>query len=132
MKIIRTQETLRNAPLNQFERDQVYNGLDCCVTLEVLEAILPQLDNDTRPTYVFSKALQGPVLEMRLRGVLVDQRRKAEVIDLFYEQIDTLDRQLHRIVCDGVGLLRFNWRSPADLSDLFYNRLGLPPIRKKG
>ena len=41
----------------------------------------PQLDPISSATYAFSKALQGPTLEMRCRGVLVDQARKAEVID---------------------------------------------------
>ena len=40
-----------------FERDIVYNGLDACVTMEVLDALLPQLDNITASTYAFSKAL---------------------------------------------------------------------------
>jgi len=132
VRIIRTHEQSPNSVSDQFEREQIYNGLDCAITLEVLESILPQLDEHTEPTYAFSRALQGPALDMRLRGVLVDAARKAEVIDEFYTQIDILDRQLHRIVCDGVGLLRFNWRSNDDLKDLFYTRLGLPEIRKKG
>ena len=64
--------------LSPWERDQVYNGLDVCVTRDCLDAMLPQLDEHTEKTYEFSKALQGPTLEMRVRGVLVDQARKAE------------------------------------------------------
>ena len=80
MKIIRTDET-DPKKLSVWEREQVYNGLDCCVTTEVLDVLLPQLDNHTAATYAFSKSLQGPLLEMRLRGVRIDERRKAEVID---------------------------------------------------
>ena len=61
------------------EADWIYNGKDCCVTMEVFDAILPQLDNSTSATYNFSRELQGPVLDMKLRGVLVDQARRAEV-----------------------------------------------------
>lgn len=118
--------------LSQWERDQVYNGLDCCVTAEVLECLLPQLDNHTAATYSFSKALQGPALEMRLRGVLVDQHRKNQVIDALFEKLEFLDRNLERIVLDGVGLPSFNWRSNADLHRLFYDRLGVPVVKKNG
>lgn len=110
----------------------VYNGLDCVITREVLDATLPQLDNVTGATYAFSKALQGPALEMALRGVRVDQHRRAEVIDDFHDKIDQLERQLERIVLEGVGLPHFNWRSNADLQTLFYDRLGIPVVRKQG
>lgn len=131
MKIIRTDEVKPNE-LTPFERECVYNGLDCCVTAEVLDALLPQLDTHTSATYSFSRALQGPALEMRLRGVLVDQRRKAEVIDQYYASIERLEAQLERIVLEGVGLPHFNWRSNPDLHEVFYNRLGIPPIKRGG
>lgn len=131
MKIIDTSIT-QPADLSPFEREQIYNGLDCCITSEVNEALLPQLDNLTGSTYAFSKALQGPALEMRLRGVLVDQARKAEVIDEYFAKIDQLEGQLERIVLEGVGMPHFNWRSNPDLQDLFYNRLQIPPIKRGG
>lgn len=131
MKIIRTDQVDPDS-LTQFERDQVYNGLDCCVTAEVLDMLLPQLDNHTTATYSFSRALQGPTLEMRLRGILIDSRRKAEVIEEYHDKLETLSRNLERIALDGVGLRHFNWRSNADLQELFYTRLKIPTIRKQG
>src|SRR5262249_45383559 len=131
MKVIRTHES-RPEDLSDFEREMVYNGLDCCVTAEVLAALLPQLDAHTSATYDFSRSLQGPALGMRLRGVLVDKARKAEVIDEFHDKIDTLERQLDRIVLEGVGLPGFNWRSNPDLHTLFYGRLRIPPILRGG
>jgi DNA polymerase I-like protein with 3'-5' exonuclease and polymerase domains len=132
MRIIRTHEQTRNSISDQWELDQIYNGLDCAVTYEVLEVLLPQLDSHTAATYRFSRSLQGPALEMRLRGVLVDQARKAEVIDEFSETLERLEAQLEHIVLNGVGMTRFNWRSPDDLKMLFYNKLGLPEVRSKG
>lgn len=132
MRIIRTHLTKPTDLANQQERDDVYNGLDCCVTLEVLESILPQLDNATSQTYAFSRALQGPALEMRLRGVLVDQSRKQQVVDEYFDQTDRLERQLEDIVLDGVGMRTFNWRSYPDLHKLFYEHLQIPPIKKAG
>jgi DNA polymerase-1 len=132
VKIINTASSTPDDIPDQFSRDQVYNGLDCCITLEVLEAILPQLDADTAPVYEFSRALQGPALEMRLRGVLVDRARTAEVIDEFYAKIERLEEQLEAIVLHGIGLPFFNWRSNKDVQALFYEKLGIPEIRKQG
>lgn len=132
MRIIKTHEMQPSDLRTQWERDQVYNGLDCCVTAEVLDELLPQLDEQTARTYAFSKALQGPVLEMRLRGLLVDQQRKAEVIDEYFETLERLERNLERIVLEGVGLPHFNWRSNADLHTLFYDKLGIPVVKKQG
>jgi DNA polymerase I len=131
MRIIKTHEMDPSA-LTEFERDMVYNGLDCCVTADVFAALSTQLDPHTAATYTFSRELQAPVLEMRCRGVLVDHARKQEVIDGYFEILDTLETNLSRIVLDGVGLGAFNWRSPADLNHLFYTVLGLPPIRRSG
>jgi DNA polymerase-1 len=131
MKVIHTDE-INPEQLSPSEREAVYNGLDCCVTREVLDVLLPQLDQYSSKTYNFSRALQGPVLEMRLRGLRVDQRRKQEVIEEYFDKIDRLERQLETIVFNGVGMPSFNWRSNADLHQLFYNRLGLPPIIRSG
>ena len=131
MKVIHTDADDPKA-LSSQEREWVYNGLDCCVTAEVLDALLPQLDNSTGATYAFSKDLQGPVLEMRLRGVAIDQTRRAEVIDEYYDTLSRLEDQLEKIVGDGCGLYDFNWRSNRDLQTLFYDILAIPPIRRGG
>lgn len=132
MKIIKTHEVTPSSVIDPMHKEWIYNGLDCCVTADVLEELLPQLDEHTGPTYDFSRALQGPALEMRLRGVLVDQQRKAEVVDELFTKLDVLERQLDRIVLEGCGLPHFNWRSTADLRNLFYDRLRIPPIKKQG
>ena len=131
MRILKSHE-VDEKTLTQWEKDNLYNGLDCAVTIETFDEISTHLDNHTAATYNFSLALQAPVIEMQMRGVLVDQQRKAEVIDEYVNTIDRLERQLDRIVLDGVGLLTFNWRSPADLKLLFYDKLGLPVQYKRG
>lgn len=131
MRIIKTHEVEPDS-LTQWERDQVYNGLDCCVTAEVLDELLPQLDPYTSATYTFSRELQAPVLEMRLRGVRIDKQRRAEVVDELFTRADALEQNLERMVFEGCGLPSFNWRSNADLQLLFYERLGIPVIRKAG
>jgi DNA polymerase-1 len=131
MKIIDT-SIIQPEDLSPWEKDQVYNGLDCCVTAEVLEVLQPELDNQTNSTYAFSRALQGPVLEMRLRGIRIDLARRDEVVEEFTAKIDHLEANLQRIVGESFGLWDFNWRSNPDLMELFYENIGIPVIRKKG
>lgn len=131
MKIIDT-SLIDPEDLSNWEKEMVYNGLDCCVTAEVLEVLKPQLDNHTTATYAFSRELQGPVLEMRLRGVLVDQNRKGEVIDEYLEKLEAYEESLEAIVRGAVGIFGFNWRSPTQLQELFYDKLNIPAIRWKG
>ncbi|MGI0084037.1 MAG: DNA polymerase [Nitrososphaerales archaeon] len=131
MQIIKTHE-IDITTISNWEKSQVYNGLDVCVTQDVFANLHPQLDKYTGRIYDFSKSLQGPVLEMGIRGVLVDQKRKEEVIDEYYEIMDRLEGQLNRIVLDGVGLMSFNWRSTADLRKIFYEVFGLSPVYRQG
>lgn len=116
----------------RWDEDQIYNGIDVLATRQSLDAMLPQLDPTTQATYDFSRALQGPALEMSLRGVRVDRARLSEVVDDFYDKIDFLERNLQRIVLEGVGMQWFNWRSADDRVKLFYDKLGIPRIMKKG
>jgi len=134
MKIIST-NSIDPKTLSPFESDMVYNGLDCCVTREVWDQIRFSPNEQTMEeakTYEFSKALQGPVLEMNARGVLIDKGRVAEVLEEYFDALDRLERQLERIVFEGVGMPVFNWRSNDHLKELFYKRLQIPEIRKHG
>lgn len=131
MKIIRTDLVDRDG-LSPFNQDMVYNGLDCCVAHDVFAATRPQLDHHTECTYAFSRSLQGPVLEMRIRGVLVDLARRSSVIDEICDEIDWTEQRLNRLVLDGVGMPEFNWRSHAHLQQLFYRELGIRPHMRSG
>lgn len=131
-RIIQTADLTPDTPLTQNENEWSYNGLDCMVTLEVLEQLLPQLDNMTAGTYQFSRDLQGPILEMTTRGMLVDQVRRQEVLALYKSQMQEVEAQLLMLLRDGLGLSsNFNWRSPAQLKNLFYGVMDLRPIRKR-
>lgn len=131
MKIIKT-HLRQPGTLSDWEEEQVYNGLDVTVTHEVFTAIHNQLDAYTAATYTFSRALQGPVLEMRLRGLLVDEAQRAKVLNIYFDKLEGLRTNLERLALDGLGMEKFNWNSPADLKELFYNHLKIPAVRSKG
>lgn len=132
MKIIQTAD-VNPKDLSAQERDWVYNGLDTCVTSEILGKLTPQLDNYTAATYSFSRELQGPCLEMRMRGVLIDRERVARALDEYYGLMDRLSEQLEKIVGEGWGMWEFNWRpNSRDPAELFYRRMGIPPVKKAG
>lgn len=116
--------------LDAADLEWIYNGLDVCVTAEVLGEIKQQLDDTTRATYEFSKALQAPVLEMSMRGLLVDQVRRTEVLEQYKRDIVKVAANLDRILEEGIGC-KINWRSPVQLKSLLYDVLGLPPVRKR-
>lgn len=141
-KIIDTADLLETTSLDHNSKEWVYNGLDCCVTLEIRDNLLGQLDNTTRGTYEFSKALQAPVLEMAMRGILVDDNRRQITLKSFNQQIDRLSIQLDEIARDGVGFdvspkkapkggWSLWWRSPERVKNLFYDVMGIHPIRKR-
>jgi DNA polymerase-1 len=132
VRIINTADVLPEDIPSQTERDWVYNGKDCCVTSEVYDVLTQQLDNHTTATYNFEKDLQGPILEMRIRGVLIDHARRDEVIDEYFEKLDILEENLNKIVGDGLDLWEFKWSSPKDLQLVFYDILGIPTIRRGG
>lgn len=138
MKTTRTDALRPGEPKSETERLWIYNGLDCCVTLEVLETLLPQIDNLTGSTYALSRALQAPVLEMNLRGVLIDETERKRAIDSYKSDSERLQRNLYNIVHNGVGYIDFRdtgktkaWRSNSLVAALLYDVFKLPPIRRR-
>jgi DNA polymerase-1 len=137
-RIIQMADVLDPTSLDYNSREWAYNGLDCCVTLEIRDVLVDQLDNVSRQTYEFSKALQAPILEMGMRGLLVDDRRRQEVLRHYDAQVLQLDDQLTQLVRDGVGFdtsvdnpkTRW-WASPKKLKNLFYDVMGIPAQRKR-
>lgn len=133
MKIYST-VTDNNSPRGETESLWVYNGLDCCLTLEVFQEIEPQLNEITRPTYEHALALQAPILEMMLRGILINKEHVAEVVALLERQSAEVKASLQEILRAGYDYDMPFGKLPhyTQLQDFFYDYLGLPPVRKKG
>lgn len=131
MRIIRTDLLEPEQRLTRNEQDWIYNGLDVCVTFEIVNTLLEQLDNVSRSIYEQSLALQGPILEMATRGLRVDRERRDQVLTQYRSDLKHVGNQLTEIVEEGIGMSNFNWRSPAQLKKLFYEVLGLPSVKKR-
>ncbi len=130
MEIINT-ATLDLSAYNSDESYWLYNGFDCCVTADIFDNLYPLTDGPARETYEFSKALQAPVLEMNLRGLRVNARRKSRVIRDMERKVAQLEAQLDRLIVEGVGATGCNWRSPKQLKELLYDIMGLPVQKKR-
>ena len=116
--------------LTSLEVLSIYNGLDCALTLEVFDVIKNQLDANTSKIYAFEKALQGPVMDMQLRGIRVDRgeiRRNLKALDAEYEKFNRWLTQLSFAAWDRP----LNPESPKQLSDLFYGVMRLPEQRAR-
>lgn len=134
MKIIDTSTLTTPAAMAALSADEaywVYNGLDVCVTEEIRQSLASQIDNVASNVYEFSKSLQAPVLEMTMRGLLVNQNKRAQVIKDFETKLAQLESQFNAMCEDGIGCGRINWRSPVQMVHFLYTTLGLPVKRKR-
>ena len=105
---------------------QVYCGLDTMITFEVFEA-LQRLFNTEPITYNFERSLQGPILEIMLRGFLVDQYERRNAINSLKTQIARLDSILQRYA-HAVWNKPLNPRSHQQLKSFFYTTMRLPEV----
>ena len=87
-------------------------ALTVALPMRILDVLLLQLDKHTTRTYDFSLALQAPVLDMRMRGVRVDEGQRMVLIMQYKDAIEKLEDNLERIVREGCDYAGFNWRSP--------------------
>ena len=76
------------------ENEQLYNGLDCCITHEVLDAIRA-LGAPPR-IYNFTRALQAPVMDMMQRGFRIDTYERQKGIQTLTLELDRLTALLNR------------------------------------
>lgn len=129
-KIIDTSQ-LDQLQLSPDENHWVYNGLDNCLTLEIFNELSATIDETARRTYEFSLALQAPVLEMNMRGVLINQNRRRDVIRDFERKQGILEAQLSYMLGEVFDLRGFNWASPLQVKNLLYEVMQLPVQKKR-
>lgn len=119
--------------LSADEAAHIYNGLDVCVTAEVYNELMNQLEKEPqniRDTYDIALSKLAPIMEMSMRGILIDETARQKTIKELEIELWNLDKKFQRImkeVFDG----ELNWRSPTQLKNLFYGMLGLKEIKKR-
>jgi len=112
------------------EQLQTYNGLDCCLTLEVFEEISRTYETSRpiwQPIYNFERALQAPYLEIMQRGFAVDHTAREEAARGLRTRIDALRRTLDTLA-EPIWHHGLNPRSPLQLKEFFFHEMGLPEI----
>ena len=117
---------LRPFGLSPGENLQTYCGLDCCVTLEVWEE-LQRLFNQPPQIYNFERALQGPYLEIMLRGIAVDAQGRRDAASVLRERIAGLQRTLNELAM-AVWDKPLNPRSHKQIQEFFYQKMRLPEV----
>ena len=119
--------------LSEDEASWIYNGLDCCVTFEVFEAMSEELRSspqNVNATYQLAIEKQAPIMEMSMRGLRVDQAALDKSLAELGARLTFLEKRfaaLTEIIVGGP----VNWRSPAQVKQLFYHSLNIKPIKKR-
>ena len=128
-----TEEVLRT--MTDDEAANVYNGLDVCVTAEIYSVLKEQIDSDTPnigATYQMALDKMAPIMEMSLRGTLIDESARQETIKLFEKELGELDQKFQRLYRGSFeSESNMNWRSPVQLKNLFYGMLKLKEVKKR-
>ena len=107
----------------------IYNGLDCCLTYEIDQVRQTLARNDTL-IYDFERAMQGPALEMMLRGFRVDINEREKAIISTTQRKASAERIIQTLVEAATGD-KYNTKlpnSPKQLQKLLYDRMKLKPI----
>lgn len=113
------------------ENEQIYNGLDCCITHEVLDAI--RALGPAPRIYNFARALQAPVMAMMQLGFRIDNYERQKGIEALNVEIERLTILLNRL-SNAVWDKPLKANSPKMLQEFFFGAMGIPEIwtSKKG
>lgn len=104
------------------DADQIYNGLDCTITFEIWERLAKQ---NIPKIYDFERALQGPALEIMLRGFLIDKVERDKAVAELTEKLNILSERLDALA-KAVWDKPLNPRSVEQLKSFFYDYMRLP------
>lgn len=107
----------------------IYNCLDCVTTWESARAIVQEAKEfKTWDFYLtHSHELIKPLMNMQLRGVLINTQAQIQLEKDLTQDLITLESKLNKVV--GYSL---NPASPKQMQAFLYDDLKLPPVFKKG
>jgi DNA polymerase family A len=108
----------------------VYNGLDTMVDYEIDDNTDYFLDDpNSKLIYEFELGMQAPALEMMLRGFRVDPVYREQTLTTLQQKLVDSQRVLN-ILSQSVWDQDLNPNSTKQLKSLFYDYMGIKPIRK--
>ena len=129
MRVIKTQDLTTESmkAMGPDAANWVYNALDCMLTYEIAEALLPkvQADYNFSLIYNFERALQGPMLEMMLRGFAVDMGWRHNLLVMLERRMENL-HEIINLYSQALGDIDLNPNSPKQLKHFFYEYMKLP------
>lgn len=116
----------------------LYNGKDCCVTMEAFPAIEKEMNaKGTRGTYESTMDLFGVLLYMQMRGIKANQKRLEEAKAAVKEKTQAAQTELDRLASakgmpfDSKAGVCLNTSSPKQCSQYFYVVLGHNPYKNR-
>lgn len=113
------------ADLSFNQRFWVYNGLDSAVTAAIAEQICPEAEANAATSYRFSRAMQGPALDMMRRGIAVNPKQRLDETERLNKARNAAQQRLDALATAvwGVGL---NAGSNKQMTAFFYGALKMP------
>ncbi|GAB2489921.1 DNA polymerase I [Comamonas humi] len=116
-------------PFSQVPVDRAaqYSCEDSDMTLNVHEVLWPQLEADAplRGIYELEMATSESLFRVERNGVLIDAQELAAQSHALGQRIVALEQQAYEIAGQP-----FNLASPKQLGEIFFDKLGLPVIKK--
>lgn len=106
---------------------EVYNALDCCHTWALahkLEKLITQFN--AQETFNIEMSEINPVIFMGLKGIKINRVLQEEVKKELTEKTLSLEKSINTLI-KSAGFEEINIRSPAQLKELLYTKLNLPP-----
>ncbi len=117
-------------PFAQVEvgRAAEYSGEDSEMTLQVHQALWPQLEADEKLRFVYEE-IEMPtsreLVRIERHGVLIDAALLAKQSQQLAERMVALEQEAHAIAGQP-----FNIGSPKQIGDILFGKLGLPVLKK--
>lgn len=134
MKLVHT-ENLDDelTKLSPEEIYDVYNGMDCLVDLELGETLLPQVRKQPaiNKIYEFELALQGPVLDMELRGLAVDVYQVSKMRNESFRSLLHAKQTLNKYA-NAIWGKELNANSRQQVAAFFYDAMQYSRIYYRG
>ena len=110
------------------ERATRYSGEDSEMTLQVHQALWPQIEAERGLRFVYEK-IEMPTCKLLQRierqGVLVDAQRLAQQSKDLGERMVALEQQAYELAGQP-----FNLGSPKQIGEILFGKLGLPVVKK--